>query len=152
MVGSAQDLLLEGHELTPDLCARSLLSKITPPPVPAELAARHTLSLRLSSGPAAVSTWYRPVTLAHLLDLAAAHRGAAFVAGNSEVGALVQAGRAPAVQIATTHVPELRELCIDDAKGELVVGAAVTLGEFQVGQRKSWKSMEGDALEAVVDG
>ncbi|KAJ4460787.1 Xanthine dehydrogenase [Paratrimastix pyriformis] len=127
VLGSSQNLP-ETDEVTPDLCKRSLLAKITPPDVPAELEARHRLQLCFATP---TGRWIRPTSLAEVLALRAAHPGAPLVAGNSEVGLLVNHGQQPAVQIAVTHVGELHGIEVDAARGQVTIRPGTTIAELQ---------------------
>jgi xanthine dehydrogenase/oxidase len=77
------------------------------------------------------ATWYRPLTLASLLQLKAEHPHAKLVVGNTEIGIEMKFKHAHyPVIISPTHVPEL---CgIVEGESGVEVGASVTINDLRV--------------------
>lgn len=94
---------------------------------PPELLLRKPTSLTLTGFGGL--TWYRPLTLQHVLDLKAKYPDAKLLVGNTEVGIEMRLKRMQyRVLISVMHVPELNVL---DAKdGGLEIGAAVRLSDL----------------------
>lgn len=75
-------------------------------------------------------TWYRPLTLASLLQLKLDHPNAKLVVGNTEIGIEMKFKNAVyPVIISPTHVPELCGVEVRDAGVE--VGASVTINDLR---------------------
>lgn len=76
-----------------------------------------------------IATWMRPITMSSMLDIKHAHPDAKLVVGNTEVGIEMKfkAMDYPYL-VAATHVPELREISVDDQGVRF--GASVTLARL----------------------
>ncbi|RDY01496.1 Xanthine dehydrogenase 1 [Mucuna pruriens] len=94
---------------------------------PPELLLRTPTSLKLTGFGGL--TWYRPLTLQHVLDLKSKYADAKLVVGNSEVGIEMRLKRMPyRVLISVMNVPELNVL---DAKDDgIEIGASVRLSDL----------------------
>jgi xanthine dehydrogenase/oxidase len=99
------------------------------------------------------STWFRPLTLAGLLELKHQHNDAKIVMGSSEltIEARFKNSKFP-VLISPTAVPELS--AIECNENEIIVGAAVTLTNlrtFLQEQIEKQPSYRTKTLQSVVD-
>ncbi|KAF6158613.1 hypothetical protein GIB67_040127 [Kingdonia uniflora] len=74
--------------------------------------------------------WYRPLSLAHVLDLKLRYPDAKLVVGNSEVGIEMRLKRIQyQVIVSIAHIPELNSLTVSD--DGLEIGSAVRLTDLQ---------------------
>jgi xanthine dehydrogenase/oxidase len=105
------------------------LTGASEPIFPPELRRRATAALTL---PGAVAAWHRPVTLAALLALRAAHPGSRLVGGNTEVGIEVKFKHARyPVLITASAVPEMQACGVDAASGAVHLGAGASLSAVE---------------------
>ena len=96
---------------------------VAEPIFPPELLKYRSAALTV---PGEAATWERPVTLAELHAIKAAHPDAKLIVGNTEVGIEMKFGhREYPVLVGATHVPELN--AIADTPTGVALGASVTL-------------------------
>ncbi|CAH1790691.1 unnamed protein product [Owenia fusiformis] len=146
----AEDMQIQENGLDKDTTFTSY-DPTQEPIFPSELQLTDKYDKMMMSFRGERTSWFRPVTIAQLLDVKANNPNAKLVCGNTEIGVETKfKGLHYPVLISATHVPELT--CIEYSHTGVTIGASTTLNaihdSFQE-KRKQLKEYETRVMVAI---